>query len=271
MRNGNGGATRSARPAARRLPVPILMYHQVTPSPRPEFRKYAVTTQAFEAQLAWLTERGYASISMQTFYEHRTAGRALPPKPVVLTFDDGYRDCLEHAAPVLAARGFTATFYLLGGAPGESSRWLLAEKGVEFPLLDWNGMRALLAAGHECGSHTLSHPRLTRVSSAECRNELVDSRRRLEDELGVSVSHFAYPFGVYDERVREIAIESGYRTACSVRPGWSPPDDDLHALRRVHVLGGASIKDFAWAFRRRYSAAALLRAGGRALRRRLVG
>jgi len=262
-------ADRAQAATFRKVAVPILMYHQVTPTPSPSYRKYAVTTGAFDAQLEWLAEHGFSSITMRALYEHRAGKRPLPPRPVVLTFDDGYRDCLEHAAPILEARGFTATFYVLGRLAGETSRWLLAEKGIELPLLDWRGVQALRDAGHECGSHAMTHTRLTRLTETECRDELVKSRRVLEDRLGLEVRHLAYPFGVYDERVRAIAEESGYHTACSVRPGWSPADDDLLALRRIHVNGEATFKDFAQSLRRWRSAAGLLQAGGRALRRRL--
>lgn len=249
--------------------MPILMYHQITPSPLPEFRKYAVTTDAFAAQLDWLALQSYVPVSMEALYEYRAGRGALPARPVVLTFDDGYRDCLDHAIPILNARGFTATFFVLGRLAGKTSRWLLEERGIELPLLDWDAVRQLRAAGNECGSHGMSHTRLTRLTPAACREELAGSRRMLEDELGEEIRHLAYPFGDYDESVRAIAAESGYRTACSVRLGWSAPDDDLLALHRLHVHGEASLKDFAGAFRRHRSPRQLLKAGAQALRRKL--
>ncbi len=249
--------------------VPILMYHQVTPSPLPEFRKYAVTTEAFAAQMEWLALRGYVPISMNTLFEHRAGRGELPSRPVVLTFDDGYQDCLEHAAPILKARGFTATFYIVARLAGKTSRWLLTERGIELPLLDWASVRQLKAAGNECGSHSMSHPKLNQLPPTACREELLASRRLLEDQLGEEVRHLAYPFGAYNEKVRAIAVESGYRTACSVRPGWSPPDDDLMALRRIHVEGEGSLTDFVHSLRRHRSPMELLRAGVRVLRRKL--
>jgi O-antigen biosynthesis protein len=266
MSDGKGNG-RSASAGGRS--VPILMYHQVTPSPLPEFRKYAVTTAAFDAQLAWLAEHGYASISMQALYEHRTRRSVLPPNPVILTFDDGFQDCLEFALPILQAHGFTATFYVLGKLAGKTSRWLLDERGIELPLLDWDAVRALRAAGNECGSHGMSHTRLTRLSARDCREELENSRRVLEDELGEPVRHLAYPFGDYDESVRSIASDSGYATACSVRLGWSSPEDDLLALHRVFVHGEADLTHFASKFRRRRTLRQLVGAAGRAMRRRL--
>jgi peptidoglycan/xylan/chitin deacetylase (PgdA/CDA1 family) len=261
--------TRRGTDATRQIPVPILMYHQVTPNPLPEFRKYAVPKDAFAAQLEWLASHEYVSVSMETLFQHRTAGAPLPPRPVVLTFDDGYQDCLDHAAPVLADWKFTATFYVLGQMAGETSRWLIAERGIELPLLDWDSVRALRAAGHECGSHAMSHTRLTRLTPTQCLDELRDSRRVLEDRLGEETRHLAYPFGDYDQDVRALAGEAGYRTACSVRLGWSEPDDDLLALHRIHVHGEATVEDFAEKLRHRFGPRRMLRAGLRSLRRRL--
>ena len=261
-------AIRSAH-GRRRVSVPILMYHQVTPSPAPQFRKYAVTTEAFDRQLEWLAAQGFVSVSMEAFYRHRSGSDSLPPRPVILTFDDGYQDCLDHAAPILKSRGFTATFYVLGRLAGQTTRWLVEERNLEIPLLHWDGVRELLAAGHECGSHGMSHPHLTQIDTAACRDELRSSRHVLEDELGREIRHLAYPFGDYDERVRAIAADSGYHTACSVRLGWSPPDDDLLALHRIHVIGGASLERFADRFRRHRGPGELLRDGLRSLRRRL--
>src|SRR5207248_1528671 len=88
------------------------------------------------------------------------------------------------------------------------------------------------------------HARLTELDPAACRRELVDSRRRIEDELGREIRHLAYPFGSYDERVRSISEEAGYLSACSVRIGYSSPDDDLLALHRIPVNGQDGLNDF---------------------------
>ena len=90
----------------------------------------------------------------------------------------------------------------------------------------------------------MTHPRLTQLSPAACREELLRSRLVLEDQLGHEVRHLAYPFGLYDRMVCAIAAESGYRSACSVRIGFSAPDDDVLALHRVPVLGQDSLLDF---------------------------
>lgn len=231
--------------------VPILMYHQVAPRPTPEFRRYAITPRTFAAQMRWLSVAGYRSISLDALLNR--GGGALPPRPVVITFDDGIDGCLEYVAPTLAARGLTAIFYLVAGLVGGTSRWTRPELGVELPLMDWNGVRTLESAGFRLGSHTMTHPRLTTLSPAACRDELYSSRRLLEDRLGHEIAHLAYPFGAFDDGVRRLTADAGYRTACSTRPGLSPHDDDPLALHRVTIYGHESLLDFAcrlWTGRR---------------------
>ncbi|HEX5387007.1 MAG TPA: polysaccharide deacetylase family protein [Gemmatimonadales bacterium] len=224
--------------------VPILMYHLVTPSPATPFRKYAVTPRAFAAQMRWLAATGHRAILPDALVAAREGRAELPRHPVMITFDDGFRDCIDHALPALRARGFTAVFYLVAGFVGGRSEWLVAEKGVEYPLFGWDAARALERQGFACEAHSLTHHRLTTLGADACRHELVESRRVLERELGREVRHLAYPFGIYDERVRATAVEAGYRSACSVRAGISDAADDRFALHRVPVSGHDSLLDF---------------------------
>jgi peptidoglycan/xylan/chitin deacetylase (PgdA/CDA1 family) len=226
-------------------PVPVLMYHEVSPTPHPAFRRYTVTAGQFTRQMRWLAAFGYQPIDMDTLVRARRDHGPLPSRPVVITFDDGFQGCADYAVPVLRARGFTATFYLVAGLAGATSRWLQPELGMELPLMSWDTLRALAADGFRCGAHTMTHPRLAGLDPARCRAELVDARRRIEDELGQSIVHLAYPYGSYDRIVQTAAADAGYVTACSTRPGRSEADDDLLALHRVTVYGHESLLDFA--------------------------
>jgi peptidoglycan/xylan/chitin deacetylase (PgdA/CDA1 family) len=146
---------------------------------------------------------------------------------------------------VLLAHGFTAVFYLVTDLMGQTNRWMMPDPGLELPLMSWDTARAVAAEGFQCGAHTATHPRLAGLPPARCRAELVDARRRLEDELGSPVVHLAYPFGSYDGAVRALAADAGYETACSTRAGLSGADDDLLALHRVTIYGHDSWLDFA--------------------------
>jgi peptidoglycan/xylan/chitin deacetylase (PgdA/CDA1 family) len=248
--------------------IPILMYHQVTPQPCPAFSKYAVTLKAFAAQIRWLAGAGYTPISLDALLAYRSGRGTLPLRPVIITFDDGFQDCADHAVPILKTHSFTAIFYLVAGLVGKTSRWLLSERGIEFPLLDWATARQLKAAGFHCGSHSMSHPRLADLSPALCREELLWSRQLLEDNLGHEVRHLAYPFGSFNESVRAIAAETGYRSACSVRIGLSTVDDDPLVLHRVPISGQDSLLDFICRLRTARSLREFMRGKVWALQRR---
>jgi peptidoglycan/xylan/chitin deacetylase (PgdA/CDA1 family) len=140
---------------------------------------------------------------------------------------------------------------------------------MELDLMSWDTARSLGAEGFQCGAHSLTHPRLAGLEPSSLRAELVDARRRLEDELGRPVVHLAYPYGAFDQTVQAAAAEAGYVTACSTRPGRSVVADDLLALHRVSVYGHDSLLDFG--FRLRTGAALRDRLGqafGGAARRR---
>ena len=225
--------------------VPILLYHQVTPRPHPRFRKYSVTPGAFVRQVRWLARAGYRTVPLETLRAAREGRAALPDRPVVLTFDDGFHESAEQAVPILEEHGFVATFFLVAGLAGGTSRWLAGERGIELPLFGWAEARRLEERGFRCGVHTLTHPRLAELPAAACRRELAESRRLMEDQLGRPVRELAYPFGSFSPEVREIAAEAGYQTACSSRPGLSPAEDDPLALCRIPIEGGDSLLDFA--------------------------
>lgn len=220
------------------------MYHDVAPGAPEGFRKYTVTPTAFSAQMRWLSRAGYSAISLDQLLANREGRLALPRRPIVITFDDGFQGCAEHAAPVLAAHGFAAIFFLVAGMVGATSRWLVAERGVELPLMDWPTIRRLALAGFEFGGHSLTHPRLATVDRQTCERELQESRALIEERLGQEVRHLAYPFGDYDEGVRSIAGRLGYKSACTVQIGLSGPEDDPLALSRVPVTGHDSLLDF---------------------------
>lgn len=224
--------------------VPILMYHEVTPTPIAGYRKYTVTPAELATQLAWLRKRGYASIDLDALDAAWRGERTMPRRPVVITFDDGSRDCLEHAVPALVAHGFTATFFIVAGLVGGTTRWLPAEVGFELPTADWPTLRAAEQAGMRCEAHSVSHPRLALVDDERCRDELVRGRALLEDGLGHAVRHLAYPFGSQSPRTRELAREAGYLTACTTHEALATPRDDRLGLPRVPVLGTEGMREY---------------------------
>ncbi len=222
--------------------VPILTYHQISERIPPSYRKYALTPGEFRRQIAWLASAGYVSVPLASLADG--SWDRLPPRPVVITVDDGFQSAVAHAAQILGDHGFTATFYAVAGEVGGQSSWTRRRRGGSWPLADAAALRALERAGHACGSHTLTHPALGHVTPAEVERELRESRHRLEDILGHEVRHLAYPFGSFNLVVQRLAADAGYETACTIGPGHATRDADRLALPRLVVKGDQSFLDF---------------------------
>jgi len=187
---------------------------------------------------------GFNSINLDQLEEHRNGNAPLPHRPIIITFDDCFQESVDYAVPILEANSYTAVFYVPTGYIGGKSGWLMPELGIEFPIIDWNTIKRLDSNGHHVGSHTVSHPHLTNISADECYKQLRGSREALENKLGHEVVHLAYPHGDFDERVRSIAAETGYRSACSCVDGLAGLEDDPLVLPRVYIKGQDSILDF---------------------------
>jgi peptidoglycan/xylan/chitin deacetylase (PgdA/CDA1 family) len=140
---------------------------------------------------------------------------------------------LRHGLEPLAENGFRAIQFLVAGFLGRRSEWQAQYGEVLEPLMDASQVREWLAAGHEIGAHTLTHPWLTRVSELEAREEIRGSRLRLEDLFGVPVRHFCYPYGDWNPAVRDLVQEAGFATACTVEFGVNAAATPHFELRRV--------------------------------------
>lgn len=223
--------------------MPVLMYHHVGPTPAPGYEKYSVTPELFGKQLAWLRHFGYRAVTLDQLIGRWTQG-AGTARNVAITFDDGYRDCLDHAVPVLVRHGFTATFYLVSGEMGRVAGWLVRERGIALRIMDWAGARQLAGAGLAIGAHTVTHPRLALSDRQTVRRELRDSKVRIEQELGCPVTHVSYPNGSYTDAVLAEARDAGYDSGCTSDAGLAGPRDDRWALPRVLIDGRKGGLDF---------------------------
>ena len=205
--------------------LPILTYHKLGPRPRRvRLKGLYVSGALFDRQLAELRAAGFTGVPP----DHDLPGGGV----VVITFDDGFHNVHEHGLPLLARHGFRAIQFLLPDLLGQTNTWEQAEGEAPEPLMDEAQVRDWLGAGHWIGSHSLTHPWLTRVPLAQAREEITSSRRRLEDQFGVSVGHFCYPYGDWNEAVRDLVAAAGYRTACTVEPGVNTPETHRLALKR---------------------------------------
>lgn len=226
------------------LNIPILMYHQISENPHPNFLEYTVTPKAFESQMKALKMLGFRTISFDQLMAHREGKGKLPRRPIIVTFDDGLTESIEHSVPVLEKLGFTAVYYMPTNYMGIKSGWMVPEIDAEFQIVDWPTVRDLDSRGFEIGSHTMNHPWLNRIPPEQCHEELEGSRKRLEDFLGHEVRHIAYPFGAHNEQVKAIASETGYYTACTTEPFIAGADSNMFSLPRLNIGMQESLLDF---------------------------
>ena len=195
--------------------LPILTYHHVGPRSRgARLKGLYVSSRLFEKQVLELKSAGFQTTGLESLPPQRNEQRRIS-----LTFDDGFRDVLEQALPVLTRNGFQAIIYLVSGRIGGTNEWQQRAGDVAEPLMDEAQVRDWLAAGQRIGSHTVTHPWLTRLSPEVAREEIASSRKALQDRFGVAVEHFCYPYGDCDERVRDLVDEAGYHTACTTKTG----------------------------------------------------
>jgi peptidoglycan/xylan/chitin deacetylase (PgdA/CDA1 family) len=168
------------------------------------------------------------------------------PGTAVITFDDGAAQLLPQALAPLAEQGFSATLYLVAGLLGGANEWDTKHGHPAIPLMDESAVRGWLAAGHEIGSHSLTHRNLARCSPAEAREELIASKKLLEDTFQRPIRHFCYPHGKWTPSVHDLAKEAGYHTACTTQFGVNGRNADRWALPRIFPLSTTEMLAKIW-------------------------
>lgn len=222
------------------------MLHSLCEPQAREEASYYLSPKRFRLMMRWLLSAGYKTASTSQWLKD-----GLSRNQVLLTFDDGYDDLYEHFLPLAIEDHLTAVIFLVADRIGGSNLFDQASGLRARNLLTWPQIREMQKHGIEFGSHTLTHPHLPDVSDEQLRREVSDSKRRLEDVLGVEVTSFAYPYGGVDRRVRAAVAEAGYQLAFTTLPGPNWWNDPL-CQRRVDVNERTSMLDFASQLRTGY-------------------
>ena len=208
--------------------VPILTYHKFGERPRGvRLKGMYMPTELLERQLKEFRDAHYRSTWVAGSWEKPEA-----PK-VVLTIDDGFRSVHREAMPLLARAGFQATLYLVANRLGGWNDWEVQQGEARAPLMTLDEVREWMAAGNRVGSHSLTHPWLSRIPIEQAREEIQASRKKLEDWLGSPVTDFCYPYGDWNRAIRDEVVAAGYGTATTTDFGWNEPDADCWSLRRI--------------------------------------
>jgi len=230
------------RAAAPRNRLPILMYHSISNSAEPGVKPYYRTVTSprrFAEQMSWLANAGYRAVTLSEGSEwlHGVSGCS-SSKPVVVTFDDGFSDFATAAVPVLREFRFKATMFLPTAFIAKGAA-RLQFNGRD--CLTWDEVRRLQKEGMEFGSHTVSHPKLVKLSWKEVELEVANSKDEIEQQLGCAVPGFAYPYAFpqahvsFAARFGELLRRSGYETCVTTEIGCEKPGGDKYRIKRLPV------------------------------------
>jgi peptidoglycan/xylan/chitin deacetylase (PgdA/CDA1 family) len=210
-------------------PVPVLMYHVIgTPPPAAPYPDLFVSRPLFAAQVAGLARAGYHAVTLDRVWKAWHGRAPLPPRPVVLSFDDGYRGDFGAAMPILHRRGWPGVLNLLVAN--------LHRHG--WGLKTWK-VRRMIGNGWEVDSHTLTHPDLTTLPGTQLWREVHGSRVALRRLFHVPARFFCYPAGAYDDAVIGAVRRAGYLGATTEIPGLARRSRP-YTLARVRVDAGES-------------------------------
>ncbi|MBP9675413.1 MAG: polysaccharide deacetylase family protein [Anaerolineaceae bacterium] len=224
----NSDAAQAEVVAAGEVTVPVLLYHHVSDTIDTQ---YSVSTAALNEQMAWLYNNGYTTLTVSDLAHLIREGGAVPQRPIVITFDDGYYDVYENAYPILEQYGYFATFFIIGetvDARGNLSAQQLKE---------------MMADGWEIGSHSMHHIDLN--EGYNWHEEIVSSKSLLENKLGVEIETFAYPYGLADSGVIDYTINAGYTSAVGLGSEVTHYSSTLYYLSRKEVKSWYGLDFFA--------------------------
>jgi peptidoglycan/xylan/chitin deacetylase (PgdA/CDA1 family) len=238
------GAPGNAAPVDGVIRVPVLMYHYIRVNPNPKDTAgfgLSVTPTDFAAQIDWLVTNGYHAVFPSELYAALTQGAPLPTKPIVLTFDDGYRDFYDQAWPVLKRAGMKSSSAVITAYADK------ADRGDQMYMAWWQ-IRELDQSGLvEFASHTVFHGSLSGMTAAQRWTELTQSKAAIEQQLGHPCTAIVYPSGQFNGAVVADAARAGYQIAFTTQFAVVrvPRDSGIVLqLPRIRVAGGTSLQNF---------------------------
>lgn len=220
-------------PGEHAVVVPVLMYHyirDITPEMTTTSRWLSVTPEHFRAQMAEVVKLGYHTITPDDLADAVSGTRALPTKPLLITFDDGYRDQYDIAFPILKELQLKATFFIITNTlknPVYQNADMIREE-------DQSGSITI-------ASHTRNHPLLAHIKPAQQHDEIFGSKKEIENVVHHPVTSFAYPYGNFDEAVKTLVSEAGFRIAFSTLLGSVHTPSSIFEARRIRVLDDESL------------------------------
>ena len=211
------------------IKVPILIYHSVRPyypGITKLVKEFTVPPDIFEDQLKYLYDNGFAPITPDDLTNNLISGKPLPPKPFIITLDDGWRNQFHYAFPILKKYNDPAVFYIYSNVIDKKN------------FLTWDEVKTIMNANMIIGDHTKSHLELPKIIDDNVlRQEIVESKKIIEDQIGKTVNDFAYPYGEYNDHVVGIVAQAGYKSARTVVGGNYQTKEVLFTLNGIIITG----------------------------------
>jgi peptidoglycan/xylan/chitin deacetylase (PgdA/CDA1 family) len=225
--------------------IPIFLYHSVSRDPEPWIAPYSITPETFTRHVEMISDSGMTALTVSQLCDALTGRSALPERPVVITFDDGFAD-FAYAAQVLSKKELPSTLYVTTGALRGKTTFPYPNMAIPpAPMLDWRQLSGLVDMKVEIGAHSHTHPQLDVLPKRTATEEVTVSKEMLEDELGQQVSSFAYPHGFHSARTREIVRLAGFSSASAVMNALSSNRDHAFSLARLTVHATTTTEQFA--------------------------
>lgn len=219
------------------ITIPVLMYHYIRVNPNPADKvgfNLSVTPVNFASQMDYLVSHGYHTTTLDELGASLLGYASLPSKPIVITFDDGYRDSYTNAYPILKSRTLKAVNFIITGFIGGPN------------YLTWREIDEMKNSGvFTFESHTVNHNALTYLDKERIKKEVGDSKNTLQSHLGYNVNWLAYPYGNVNEKVAEIVRQAGYIGAFGTNHGSYHDTDVIYTLPRIRIGGSDSVQSFA--------------------------
>jgi peptidoglycan/xylan/chitin deacetylase (PgdA/CDA1 family) len=215
-------------------PVPVLMYHVIArPPSSASLPELYVDPKTFDGQMRWLRVHGYQGVSLNQVYGAWFKGGQLPEKPVVISFDDGYRSQYVYARPELRRLGWPGVLSAIAGRIGQPNAELSDAM-----------VRTLINDGWELDSHTIHHLEVPTLSGSKLQTEVAGSRQMLRQRFHQPVNFFCYPAGRYDDQSVAAVRAAGYLGATTTDEGLASKDE-MFTLKRIRVDGSDGVDGLA--------------------------
>jgi len=212
--------------------VPILMYHSISPSAVSSEDRMTVRPEVFENQMRFLKEHAFNVVDIKEIAKLISQKEEIPRNTVAITFDDGYKNFYTYAFPILKKYNLPATVFIIVDEIGRPQN----------DRLSWEELKVISSSGLiSIGDHCLGpEPLINIKSTKEITRQIREAKKILEERLGIEVYSFSYPEGLFNNEIRQIVIDSGFKVAVATNPGRQYPNDDIFALKRLRISSASN-------------------------------